>query len=221
MRILSSDETLAELRRNDPLNDYFTWWDRITPEDINLLAESLDGATREEDIQQFLQQNPKFLIQHLGGGHGRWVIPKQKLGSEHVTDFLIAEKHSFGHEWQAVELESPLKPMFNKNGDPSQYLNHAIRQIQDWRAWLRHNQNYASRLRTESGLGLTNISPNLQGIIFISRRDKLTPGTTELRRQMVADLNIRIHTYDYLVAALQGRLQGLSMWHGEQITDET
>lgn len=221
MRILSSDESLAELRRNDPLNDYFTWWDRITPEDINLLTESLDGATREEDIQQFLQQNPNFLIQHLGGGHGRWVIPKQKLGSEHVTDFLIAEKHSFGHEWQAVELESPLKPMFNKNGDPSQYLNHAIRQIQDWRAWLLQNQNYASRLRTESGLGLTNISPNLQGIIFISRRDKLTPRTTELRRQMVADLNIRIHTYDYLVEALQGRLQGLAMCHGEQITDAT
>ncbi|CDH47785.1 Shedu anti-phage system protein SduA domain-containing protein [Candidatus Contendibacter odensensis] len=220
MHFQSAEEVRAQARRNDPLNEYFVCWDRIAPEDIASLIVVLDCAKREEDIQQFLQENPKFLIQHLGGGHGRWVIPKQKLGSEHVTDFLIAEKHSFGHEWQAVELESPLKPMFNKNGDPSQYLNHAIRQIQDWRAWLLQNQNYAARLKIENGLGLTNISPNLQGIILIGRRAKLRNGTTELRRQMVADLNIRIHTYDYLVEALQGRLKGLVMWSGEQITDE-
>jgi len=51
------------------------------------------------------------------------------MESEHVADFVIGEKHSFGFEWQAVELENPLRPMFNKNGDPSQYLNHAIHQI--------------------------------------------------------------------------------------------
>lgn len=220
MRILSGDEAFAELRRNDPLREYFTSWDRIQASEVEMLIRALNDARREEDIQQFLQANPKFLIQHLGGGHGRWVIPKQKLGAEHVTDFLIAEKHSFGQEWQAVELESPLKPMFNKNGDPSQHLSHAIRQIQDWRSWLSHNQNYASRLRSEGGLGLTSISPNLQGLILIGRRENLRPQTAGLRRQMVSDLNFRIHTYDYLVEALQGRLQGLAIWHGEQILDE-
>ena len=221
LRIPSGEEALAEARKNDPLNEYFVWWDRITTDDVSTLAFALDGASREEDVQQFLQANPKFLIQHLGGGHGRWVIPKQKLGAEHVTDFLVAEKHSFGHEWQAIELESPLKPMFNKNGDPSQYLNHAIRQIQDWRAWLLANQNYAASLRTESGLGLTNINGNVPGLILIGRRSSLPEGTIERRRQMVHDLNIRIHTYDYLLEALKGRLKGLAMWSSEPITDET
>lgn len=220
MRILCAEEALAEARRNDPLNEYFTYWDRIAAADVDQLTQALDAARREEDIQQFLQDNPKLLIQHLGGGHGRWVIPKQRLGAEHVTDFLIAEKHSFGHEWQAIELESPLKPMFNKSGDPSQYLAHAIRQIQDWRSWLIQNQNYASRLRSESGLGLTDISPSLQGVVFIGRRSKLNARTTALRRQMVSDLNIRIHTYDYLIGALLGRLQDLSMSHGKQLTDK-
>jgi hypothetical protein len=211
MRIMSGEEALANFRKNDPLNEFFSYWDRITLSDITLLEYAIDNAQREEDIQQFLQANPKFLIQHLGGGHGRWVIPKQKLGSEHVTDFLIAEKYSFGHEWQAVELESPLNSIFNKNGDPSQYLTHAIRQIQDWRTWLLANQSYASRLKKESGLGLIGINGNVQGLIIIGRRSALPEGTAERRRQMVHDSSIRIHTYDYLLDSLKGRLQSLSV----------
>src|SRR6266851_10069983 len=108
MPMLSGEDALEEYRRNDPLKDFFVWWDEIHQDDVVRLREALDSASREEDIQQFLQDNPKFLIQHLGGGHGRWVIPKKRLG-EYVTDFMIGDKHSFGHEWQAVELESPLK----------------------------------------------------------------------------------------------------------------
>lgn len=215
------EEASAETRRNDPLHEFFVLWDRISQGDVATLESALDGALREEDVQQFLQANPKFLIQHLGGGHGRWVIPKQRLGADHVTDFLIAEKHSFGYAWQAVELESPLKPMFNNKGDPSQYLNHAIRQIQDWRVWLLANQNYAARLRTESGLSLTNINGNVPGLILIGRRTSLHEDTNERRRQMVHDLNIHIHTYDYLLESLKGRLEGLAVWVSEPISNET
>ncbi|QGX40208.1 Shedu anti-phage system protein SduA domain-containing protein [Permianibacter aggregans] len=209
MHPISSSEAIEELRRKDPLSDFFTWWDRATPDDLAALAGALDDATREEDIQQFLQLNPHFLIQHLGGGHGRWVLPKQKLGAEYVTDFLIAEKHSFGFDWQAVELESPLRPMFNKNGDPSQHLNHAIRQITDWRAWLKSNQSYASRPRTEGGLGLTDIDANLKGLILIGRRAAIDPETNARRRQLVQNLNIEIHSFDYLLQSLEGRLVAL------------
>lgn len=155
-------------------------------------------------------KSPACLIQHLGGGHGRWVIPRQRLGSEHVTDFLIAHRHSFGFEWQAVELESPLRPMFNKNGDPSQYLNHAIRQMTDWRAWLKTNQSYAARPRSEGGLGLTDIDANTRGLILIGRREHMPPGPAARRRQMVQDLNIDIHSYDYLLDSMRGRLGAFS-----------
>lgn len=211
MEIVSLEEALARLRREDPLNEFFTYWDKISSDDIISLELAINGAKREEDIQQFLQTNPKFLIQHLGGGHGRWVIPKQKLGTQHVTDFLIAEKHSFGYEWQAVELESPLKPMFNKNGDPSQYLNHAIRQIRDWRTWLLNNQSNASRLRSEGGLGLTELNGNVTGLILIGRRSALHESTNQRRKQMIHELNIKIHTYDYLLESLKGRIQSLSI----------
>lgn len=219
MPILSAIETFEEFRRNDPLRDFFTQWDHVIPDELTTLANALDNATREEDIQQFLQSNPHFLIQHLGGGHGRWVLPKQKLGAEHVTDFLIAEKHSFGFEWQAVELESPLRPMFNKNGDPSQFLNHAIRQITDWRAWLKSNQAYASRPKTDSGLGLTDIDANVKGLILIGRRSAIDPETNARRRQLVQDLNIEIHSFDYLLHSLEGRLVSLKKMPMQNVSE--
>lgn len=139
-----------------------------------------------------------LLAHQLGGGHGRWVIPKVRLGSQHVTDFILGEKSSIGFEWHAVELESPRAKMFTKIGNPTAALTHAIRQIQDWRAWLQRNQNYAARPKNESGLGLTDIAPTLPGFIFIGRRADISDGTKELRKQMSHDLNIRIHSYDFL-----------------------
>ncbi len=209
MQLRSTDEIIAELLAADPLREFFTWWDQATPKDYASLKQAIETAGREEDIQQVLQTNPTYLIQHLGGGHGRWVIPKQRLGAEYVTDFLIAERHSFGFEWQAVELESPLRPMFNKNGDPSQYLNHAIRQLTDWRSWLKANQSYAARLQSEGGLGLTDIDMNVKGLILIGRRANIDPSTAARRRQMVQDLNVEIHSYDYLLSAMHGRLVSL------------
>ena len=219
MHILSASEAFEELRRNDPLRDFFTRWDHVNPDEYTALSSALDGAKREEDIQQFLQMNPQLLIQHLGGGHGRWVLPKQKLGAEHVTDFVIAEKHSFGFEWQAVELESPLRPMFNKNGDPSQYLNHAIRQVTDWRAWLKSNQAYASRPKADGGLGLTDIDANVKGLILIGRRAAIDPETNARRRQLVQDLNIDIHSFDYLLQSLKGRLVSLKKLPEQEVSE--
>jgi hypothetical protein len=216
VRLQSVHALIAAQLASDPLREFFTWWDSVDDADVSSLQETIDRAEREEDVQQFLQANPKFIIQHLGGGHGRWVIPKARLGTNHVTDFLIAEKHSFGFTWQAVELESPLRRMFNKNGDPSQYLNHALRQITDWRAWLKANQSYAARPRNEGGLGLTDIDANVPGVILIDRRANGSSSTDARRRQMCQDSNIEIHSYDYLVSALAGRVDSLKRREAER-----
>jgi len=142
---------------------------------------------------------------YLGGGHGRWVIPTKRLGSEYITDFVIGERSSLGFEWQAVELESPAAPLFTKAGDPTKQLTHAIRQIQDWRVWLQRNQNYAARSKAEGGLGLTDIVADVPGLILIGRRAAVDPETQERRRQMSNDLQIDIHTYDFLLDSVDGR----------------
>ena len=188
-----------QLIATDPLGEFLVFWKDIRASDAAALEDVLNSAKNERDMQSYLQEHPLLLIQHLGGGHGRWVIPQQKLGVQFVTDFLIAEKSSIGFEWVAVEIESPSARIFTKKGDPSATLNHAIRQISDWRAWLRKNQNYAARLRSENGLGLTDIDSDIPGLIIIGRENALDPTTRELRRQLGANLNIKIHTYDWLI----------------------
>ena len=71
-------------------------------------------------MQRFLEDHPRILTQQISAGRRAWVIPQKKLGSEHVTDFLLAQKASGGFVWYAVELERPQAKMFIKNGDPSQ-----------------------------------------------------------------------------------------------------
>ena len=160
------------------------------------MNEVLDRATCEQDMQKFLAANPLYLVQHLGGGHGRWVIPQCRLGSHYVADFIVGEKHSFGHEWQLVELESPCAKMFTKSGNPSSTLTHAIRQIQDWRAWIHSNQAYAAGRTDDAGLGLLDIVGDVPGLIIVGRRKFVDDSTHRLRRQMMRDLKIQIRTYD-------------------------
>ncbi|USU21335.1 Shedu anti-phage system protein SduA domain-containing protein [Paraburkholderia fungorum] len=209
MKLKTASKVWDELRARDPLRDFYSAWDAVNVSDIDALRGALDSAKREEDIQQFLQANPKYLIQHLGGGHGRWIIPKQRLGSQHVTDFMIGERDSMGFRWQAVELESPLAKMFTKSGNPSAPLTHAIRQIQDWRMWLAANQNYAARDRGVDGLGLTEIHPDVEGLIIMGRRATESEETRRLRRQIGRDAKIEIHTFDYLLESLIGRVDSL------------
>ncbi len=194
------------LAQTDPLHEFSISWDDLTLDQVLDFEKHLSIAKNENDIHAFLIKTPILLGQHLWGGHGRWVIPKKRLGSEYVTDFIIGQRSSMGHEWQAVELESPKAKMFTKSGDPSRTLVHAIKQIQDWRAWLQRNQNYAARDKKDNGLGLTDITSNLKGVIFIGRREEISESTNELRRQMAHDSNVEIHSFDFLLEAADSRL---------------
>jgi hypothetical protein len=198
-----------ELIEDDPMREHFVWWDDITHGDIEGLRGALDAAVREQDVQSYLEQNPLLLIQHLGGGHGRWVIPQKRLGAEHVTDFVIGDRDSMGRSWIAVELESPKARLFTSAGNPTRSLSHAERQIFDWRSWLVENQNYAARPREKKGLGLEDIDPALPGLILIGRRKDMPRETSALRRQMGKDSNIEIHTYDWLIDRAEGRVSAL------------
>jgi hypothetical protein len=62
MKIISLAQVCAELLARDPLRDFFSFWDEVNQVDIDALREALESAKREEDIQQFLQANPKYLI---------------------------------------------------------------------------------------------------------------------------------------------------------------
>lgn len=181
------------------LKEYETAFSEITKEDLDELVSIIENSTKEEDIQQFLQAHPSILTHYLGGGHGRYSIPKKSLGGMFVPDFLLADLSSLGLNWHAVELENPQAKMFNKNGDPSYSLNHAIRQVRDWRNWLTKNLDEATRLRQDKGLSLIGIEPELECLILIGRRKDLDEDLLDARRRMNREINGEIHTYDWLV----------------------
>ena len=181
------------------LKDYETGFLEITRDNVNQFVSIIEHSNREEDVQQFLQAHPCILTHHLGGGHGRYCIPKESLGGKFITDFLLADLSSLGISWHAVELKNPKAKMFNKNGDPSYRLNHAMRQIRDWRGWLTKNLNEATNLQQDKGLGLIGIEPELDCLILIGRRKDLDENSLDVRRRINREMNGEIHTYDWLI----------------------
>lgn len=181
------------------LKEYETAFSEITKEDLDGLVSIIENSTKEEDIQQFLQAHPSILTHHLGGGHGRYCIPKKSLGGKYIPDFLLADLSSLGINWHAVELENPRARMFNKQGDPASFLNHAVQQIRNWRDWLKNNLDEARRLEQDKGLGLVGIEPELDCLILIGRRRDLDVSSIDVRRRINKEINGEIHTYDWLV----------------------
>jgi Domain of unknown function (DUF4263) len=180
--------------------------DAITVEGTAAYEAALFAAKDEHAMQRALEASPALLVQHLTGGSGAWVIPQKQLGSEHVTDFLIAEKDSGGFVWYAVELERPQAKIFTAKGDPAAPLTHALRQINDWRNWLSRNLDYATRPRHQAGHGLTDIEPELDGLIILGRESDLDLGKTgALRKRLERDNRVKIRTYDWLASQARER----------------
>lgn len=196
-------------RAKKELQQYEVLWDNITVDHIMALRQVLEEAKVEEDMQKFLAENSIFLAQHLGGGHGRYVLPKPKLGAELVPDFLIAEMSSIGIEWYGVELKSPVAKVCTSSGQASQHTTRAIQQIIDWRAWLQSNQAYARNPKSEKGLGLVGITPDLPATVLIGRSGNFPDKFNDYRRQTKSGLNVEIHTYDWLVEQAENRVQAL------------
>ena len=174
-------------------------WDRISPEEAEALREVLDNNPKELEMQKFLEENPKFLVQAMGGGHGRYQFPQKKLGSEYIPDFLIAEMSSIGVEWHAVEIESPRVKAHRKDRLQTSELTHAIGQINDWRTWLRDNLDYARRPRSQNGLGLIGIDDRVPGLILIGRRAEFPEKFNQFRRNLRDRVQILVHSYDWLL----------------------
>ena len=204
--------TYQKDRAKRELKQYSVVWDQVTIEEATSLQELLNRNPGELVMQRFLDANPKFLIQVLGGGHGRYQLPKKRLGAELIPDFLVAEMSSIGIEWHAVEIESPRATANRQDGLPAHALHHAIGQIRDWRRWLINNLDYARRPREQDGLGLVGIDSRVPGLILIGRRHAYPYRFNEFRKQMIDRERIAIHSYDWLVdvacSNTSGKLSG-------------
>ena len=99
----------------------------------------LETSHKEEEIQKFLENNP-ILIQPC-----YQIIPKQKLGEDFVTDFVLVNVLDQGVIYTLVEIEKPSMRVLTKKGEFSAEFKHAEKQILDWKIWVQDSQDYLQR----------------------------------------------------------------------------
>jgi len=144
---------------------------------------------KEEEVHQFLRNNSII----IGLTSIIEPISKFKLGDDYVTDFVIRE---IPDGYVLIEIERPDMKLFKKTSPPerTQKFNHAIEQMEKWRAWVGENHSYISSK-------LKGISPNPLCWLIAGRKTKLSP--EEIER--LAEINdeykgsYKIFTYDDLI----------------------
>ena len=138
----------------------------------------------EEDYQAFLKQNPVFLDPLAAD-----VIPKQKLGIEMVTDFVLRR---YDNKYILVEIEKPQDRLFTLTNDFTANFTQAFGQVLDFQQWVDSNAAYAR-------VHMPGIS-SPHGLLVIGRRTDLTEeNKTKLHRFSINCSTIDIVTFDDLL----------------------
>ncbi len=176
---------------------------RLIKENIEEFEEILNSAGGEEDAHQFLKNSG--LILDLTSTIDP--ISKLKLGDDYVTDFVI---HDLPDGYIFVEIERPDIRLFKKtkrNRPPerTQEFNHAIEQIENWRAWIGKNHSYLSSK-------LEGVSPNPVCWLIIGRRISLSHGEKRRLAEINEEYrgNYKILTYDDLIDRVKAVISKMS-----------
>lgn len=152
----------------------------------------LSDATDESPLQTYLAANPSILASLSSPGGDYWCLDRPRLGSEFIPDFLLASQTSIGIRWAMIELESPLEKALTKAGLPAKKAAEGLKQIRDWRGWIRENVSYA-----RDQLGLTDIDAECPSYLIIGRRTSLDPKQVKIYREL-SDDKTTVMSYDRL-----------------------
>jgi hypothetical protein len=181
-------------------------------EETQLFKKIIENKPSENIIQSFLETHPIILLHAMLDGFypaastRSALFTKVQLGAEFQTDFAYCNHNSSGVWWTFIELERPDLLMFTKNGNPSKYLTHAIRQVLDWQSWLVDHVEYAKSelsglfdTETRNHLYLNTFRRPPNAIIVIGRRNDLTTDMNRRRMQLcIENPRLEIMTYDRL-----------------------
>lgn len=161
---------------------------KITDRVIREFEALLEQDLVEERYQEYLETHP-VLLDPLAAE----VIDKQQLGVEFVTDFVVRRHDGL---YVLVEIERPMKRVFNQQGDFTSHFSHALGQVLDFQQWVDDHSEYARSLMP----GLS--SP--EGLLVVGRSHELSPDVRpkwlRLRRNLTT---IQLLTFDDLVKKAQ------------------
>jgi hypothetical protein len=173
------------------------------PTDPEEVRRFLDTCSGERDVAKYLRGYPDLLSWMFcwTGGHSRFLFCEFPLGSRYKVDVLALLSYSGAWEAHFVELEPVDDRVFTQGGLQSDRLRTAVRQIDDWRHYMKNHpaevrQDLVRWARERDLLGhfpadpLSNMSGNRLGDmetvvqerfhVVIGRSSRMDPDT--LRR---------------------------------------
>ena len=167
----------------------------------------LAAAKCEQDIQNFLEKYPHILPGLDTFHHGpmaQMIVTKFPLNVDFVTDFAFVSENSQCLEITFVEIESPKKRIFNKNGSFSRDYLDARQQLADWNGWAQHNLRNVAALfgPMEKFIFGGGDCITLRSILIIGRRSELTSRKRQQRwaaENALRAASMNIMTYDRLL----------------------
>ena len=191
--------------------DLIPWVALTGPDGVGILKGLMDRwkaileneRNNEEVYQQFIGENAGLFF-----GQKSIVISKIPMGSDHVTDFVVAtDTASYGFAYEFVELESPHTSAYTSKGNPSARLSMAIQQVMNWQRWLDANRSEAKKAFPSKPFKLYE-SPNFSFTIYIGRSDRLDESLA-LRNIYAKKINVKLHGFDHLSERLREPMVGV------------
>jgi len=154
---------------------------KVTKSLLDEYEQMLSQSLNEEQYQVFLSTNP-VLLDPLANR----VIPKQPLGLEFKTDYVIQR---LDNQYFAIEIEKPQDMLFTKADDFSAVFTHAFGQVIDFLEWVDAHAEYARHL-------LPGIS-SPRGMLVMGMRSSFSLSqSAKLKRLSINTPNIEIATFD-------------------------
>lgn len=185
---------------------------RLTRDDVDTLRAVIERANDEKVIQALVERRPQLLTALLGASM-KFCVPRVRLGTAYVTDFLIADVDSRGIRWVLVELETPHSAVtLQTSNELDRFARKGVSQVKEWREWLANNLHTARRFRRDDGLGLPDIRSESDGLVLVGRRQLLLDNSSAIRHRLREETRIDVRTYDWWLEQLDGALsyRGLS-----------
>ena len=163
----------------------------------------------EGNVQKYLETHEEILMVEFGnlGWYFNLILPQFSFGDQYRCDFMILKGQSCSYWIELVELQAPSAKLFNKNGNYSKDLNEAIRQVENWDAWIRENQDYFRKTLKEKikkkyhdfDEDFNNPRRFISNShIVIGRRESLSDKDNDRRYMAKEKSGIDIITYDRL-----------------------
>lgn len=168
----------------------------LLEEKANEFEKLLGTSDKEEALQVFLKKHPLFLHPTAV------VIPKQKLGAEFITDFVLVNPSDQGPVYHFIEIEKASHKVLTKHHQHSAPTSHAMKQIRDWDIWLESHKAY-----------LKSVLPGLESPKFkiIIGRSKEMDDTAKahLRSYNRDSKNTELLTYDDVLTNYRSLISSL------------